>query len=805
MKCNVLGWLLGLPFLALVWGLAVQAERNQIIHDLERRTQAALAGNDLEWATARFNVTEGRLIGSAYSEDERRRALQIVQRTWGVWQIDDEIALIDKAPNYVWGATVERDNLQLTGYVPNERARREILKVAEKQFPGRSVQDKMRPARGAPGEELWIDGISFGLRQLMQLKTGGRVDLNGTRLEVSGEAESVVAYRSIKGDFTRRLPSGILLAKDEVQPPSVSPFTWRATHKAGQIEFSGYVPAGADRGRIIEITKDVFPNAAIVDKMSEAGGAPENWLSAIATVIRGMANLESAEARFDDRAVVFTGRTVKELTAERVASTLQLGMPDRFQLDHRIGFVEPTLPKIDPFITTVTTDGEKVSLTGYAPDERGRQRLVAAAKQYFPNREIVDALAYGTGAPAGWLTCGDAGLLGLSKLDRGRAELRGEVLGLTGTTRDEKVAAGLPGEVRAAANRACKDTIKVEVKQPPEPELKWQAVSLDKRLELSGQVVNSDVKAALLADAQSLFPDHTIVDEMRIEPASSTKWSKVARLGLAQLAQLRSGVAQIDGLVLSLDGIAPDTAVSTAVKTRVERGIQPGYTGQVKLQVKSDAMIWSEQEAKRKSDAAASEAQRKKAQEAARLAALEEVQRRAAKVAADALAAQRELAAAKERERQQEAARLAAANTRSRDAAEAQADRRLAEVRKMAQKCKNDLNETISNGIITFEIASNQLTQASISTLDRLIEQYSNCPGARLEIAGHTDATGDAASNLSLSERRAEAVLDYFVGKGLPRDKFVARGYGETRPRIDNTTAANRARNRRIEFDVLAY
>ena len=809
MKCNILGWLLGLPILVLVWGLAVKGEHPHIISDLESRAQARLERAQIDWAKASFDSTEGKLSGAAYSERERMLALEIVRQTWGVWEVQDQTALIAEAPNYVWGAAVEDHNLHLSGFVPNERARRQILKVAKVRFPRHAVRDDMQPARGAPGEDLWIDGIRFGLRQLMQLKQGGRVDLQGTKLGIRGEAESVTAYRSIKGDFSRRLPSGILLAKDEVLPPRVSPFEWRAKYQANQVEIEGNVPSGKARDKIIEVIKEALPKAAIVDKMTTASGEPENWLETISVTLRQMANLEVAETHISDHRVLFTGQAQKEKTAERVISELQVGMPDAFKLVHKIAFREATLQTVSPFTTSLATDGEKVSLSGFAPDERSRQRLVATARQSFPKREIVDALTYANGAPPGWLTCANAGLLGLARLDKGRAELSGTILRLSGDTRQEKVAKELPAQVRAAANRACKDTVKIEVKTPPEPRLKWQVSSVEKKLELSGDVIDSDIKALLLEDAKKLFPKRDIVDNMRITPGSSKKWAKVVRLGLEQLAKLRSGLVRLDGLVLTLNGVAPDTAVSTQVKARIKRGMPPGYNGQAFIEVKSDAMIWSEQEAKRKSQAAAAEIARKKAEEEKRAASLREVQRRAAEAAAKARAAaeEQQRREAEARRRAEEAARLAAEDAAKRRAEARQreeAAKAAAAARQAAAACKKELNETAGRGIIRFESGSNQLTENSTSTLDRLIATYRNCPGPKLEIAGHTDSIGAASDNLELSKRRAEAVLEYFVAQGLPRDKFIARGYGETQPRASNASATSRARNRRIEFDVIA-
>jgi len=866
MKFSVLGWLLGLPLVVLIWGLAIQGERLAVAHDLEQRTKIALDRHDLIWAKPEFNLTEGRLTGAAYSENERREALAIAKRVWGVWQVRDETALVEKAPNYVWGAAVKDDNLLLTGYVPNESARRHILKSARRQFPDHAVRDKMQPARGAPGESIWIDGIDFGLRQLMQLKQGGRVDLQGTQLGVKGEAESVTAYRTIKGDFYRRLPSGIKLANDGVKPPAARPFEWRVTYKASQVELDGHVPPGKAHDKLIEIAKQAFPKAAIVDKMTEASGAPADWLGAVSTVLRSLAQLEVGSASFLDEEVKVSGFAIKEATSEKVAHALRIAIPDSFKLNHSIAFREPTLPTISPFTTSIENNGKAIKLSGYAPDELGRQRLLASVRKHFGERKVVDEVSYANGAPAGWLTCVNAGVAGLARLDKGSASLSDAILRLVGETRDEKVGADLPAEVRAAANRACTDTIEIQVKTPPEPQIKWQAVSIDKKIEFSGSVINSAIKETLLKDVKRLFPGFEVVDKMRVDPGKSAKWEKVVHLGLEQLAKLRSGLARLDGLVLTLDGVAPDTAVATQVKARITRGIAPGYTGQAAIEVKSNAMIWSEQEAKRKSEAAATEATRKKDQEAKRQAALREVQRKAAAAAAkaraeaEAEARQREKktvdpggspsdrdaatpkdnkaavassstapagaapskdnpeaarkkaieaearrrveAAVVDVQRKAEQARQEAARRAAERAAKQAAERRAK--RLAAEKCRDQLNATVKGGLILFEVGSNRLTESSTKTLDKLIETYRDCPGAQLEIGGHTDSSGRSRENQALSQRRAEAVLDYFVTKGLPRDRFIARGYGETRPLASNQTAENRAKNRRIEFEIMA-
>jgi OOP family OmpA-OmpF porin len=83
-----------------------------------------------------------------------------------------------------------------------------------------------------------------------------------------------------------------------------------------------------------------------------------------------------------------------------------------------------------------------------------------------------------------------------------------------------------------------------------------------------------------------------------------------------------------------------------------------------------------------------------------------------------------------------------------------------------------------------------------------MIETAMRCPSAAIEVGGHTDTDGDADANMTLSQRRAQAVVDYMVRAGMPADRLKAVGYGQTEPVASNDTDEGKAQNRRIEFLV---
>ena len=73
----------------------------------------------------------------------------------------------------------------------------------------------------------------------------------------------------------------------------------------------------------------------------------------------------------------------------------------------------------------------------------------------------------------------------------------------------------------------------------------------------------------------------------------------------------------------------------------------------------------------------------------------------------------------------------------------------------------------------------------------------------KVEVQGHTDSDGDEGSNMDLSQRRVENVSRALVSMGVSSDRLLSRGYGESRPIADNSTAAGRALNRRVQFVII--
>lgn len=103
---------------------------------------------------------------------------------------------------------------------------------------------------------------------------------------------------------------------------------------------------------------------------------------------------------------------------------------------------------------------------------------------------------------------------------------------------------------------------------------------------------------------------------------------------------------------------------------------------------------------------------------------------------------------------------------------------------------------------IKFDTGSAKLKNTSFADLDKLTKILNDNKAVKIEIGGHTDNTGNLASNNKLSQQRAQSVVTYLVGKGITKNRLVSKGYGPSKPVANNGNAQGRQQNRRVEITV---
>lgn len=129
----------------------------------------------------------------------------------------------------------------------------------------------------------------------------------------------------------------------------------------------------------------------------------------------------------------------------------------------------------------------------------------------------------------------------------------------------------------------------------------------------------------------------------------------------------------------------------------------------------------------------------------------------------------------------------------------------------LQDKLPNAVVERVGEGIqitfdsgILFAVNAARLQSAAEGNLTDLVASLEDYEGTDVLVVGHTDSTGEAPYNQSLSERRADAARNFLVGAGLESGRVTAVGMGETEPIASNDTDAGRQENRRVEVAIFA-
>src|SRR5690606_12844628 len=128
------------------------------------------------------------------------------------------------------------------------------------------------------------------------------------------------------------------------------------------------------------------------------------------------------------------------------------------------------------------------------------------------------------------------------------------------------------------------------------------------------------------------------------------------------------------------------------------------------------------------------------------------------------------------------------------------------------QTCALPILERVGEGIrliknestVNFDFDSADLTSTAQSNLDKLAKVFIDNPKTQISIYGYTDSVGREQYNLRLSRTRANAVKSYLVKKGIGTKRITTQGMGPADPVASNDTDAGRAKNRRVEFSIVA-
>ncbi|MGI9382293.1 MAG: OmpA family protein [Methyloligellaceae bacterium] len=539
----------------------------------------------------------------------------------------------------------------------------------------------------------------------------------------------------------------------------VSPYTWWVSRKGDRIKIKGHVPSKNDRRTILGIIKANLPDLELEDRMKRAAGAPPQqvWLGAISFALKQIGELKHGIARLEDTAFSLSGEARSAAAHKAVVSALKSELPGGVTLKSN----SVTPPAVSPFAWSANLDKVSLTLRGAVPSEAARFKITEHAKAQFARTALVDEMQLAAGAPEGWSTAVTLALTQLSRLERGKVALSDVVLTIEGVAKDEGTATDVAKAVRGNLPAIYKSNESIEF-QKPEPPTAEEKV--DSRTDASPTAPETQPR---VATAQP----ETVSEAAKAIPFTWSARRKTGRVTLTgNIPNEDSRQVLMEAVRYGFPGAAVDDRMVLA------GGAPDGWLSAAKLGLAQLQRLKS--------------GQAKLTDRALHLSGIAETPNEAQTIKATLMSSL--------------PATFQASDAITITAAAVDHAVQIARTGPSAEieKCQSFMDEILKRNTIQFETGLDRLLRDSMPVLDELVGVARRCQRTRIVVSGHTDADGETLNNLDLSRKRAQAVVEFLISKGVTAKRLTAIGYGDTRPVAPNDTQSNKARNRRIEFVV---
>lgn len=607
---------------------------------------------------------------------------------------------------------------------------------------GRIERDLARRANASLAQTVGAAG--FSTAQGLDLHLNGWIFDEKTRGAALAAAAALPGVRAVKDGLSA--------------PLRRSPYVWRARLVNNALTLSGAVPTPAARLAIVVAAQKAAPKARIIDEMSYYSGAPPSFVGDAQGVLPTLARLVEGEVVLRNSDVAVSGRA--RTSAEYQAALAQLrALPG----GARLAKADIAEPRTEPFIFKAESDGKMIALSGAAGSKAARAAVLAEAKRKFPDRKLADNLHIAPHAPRNFLLAAREGLGQLAKLRFGRLTLRDSRASLSG----EAVSVAAADRERTDFVAAMPDGYAVETDisaPPPAAESKPAAPSPAARVGAPKPPAPSPAATAAASKppAPSRAAQVAASEPTKLSPAAPAAASRSPK-------QLPAAPAAANSPKLSLPVASNPPKLSPPT---------PVASKPLKL---SAAAPSAESKPDRLSLAPAP---------ASRSPALSPP--------APAASKSSELSLAGPAASKSPTLSPAAPPAASKSAALSPPGR----APLSAGDCREKMMALVRARPIQFAFASADIDPRSRAVLDDLVAIAKRCPSVKFEVAGHTDDIGLTSRNLLVSRERAAAVVAYLVAAGINPGRLTAVGYGETKPLVPNDSDENRAKNRRIEFNI---
>ena len=579
--CNWKKWIWpGIFAVVILTALSTWFRADVVQDDLTAKALEDLKTNH-SWADVSLDGRDLTLKGTAPSPEAATAALRIADKAYDVRIVSDASDLLAIASPFTLNADKSDGKVVLTGNVPNDDIRAEIVSAAKATAPNSTIDDKMTLARGA--SDGFSDMAKFSIGELAGLESG-IASISDAGISVTGVASSFDTYDAAVANLAGTIPADGKVIKAEIIPPTASPYEWMADYDGKAVTLSGFAPDANTRSAIEASVKEQLPEATITNNIRIAEGAPANLADAAKYATGFFPGFTQGRASFSDTAFSISG--VAKSPAEYEAAIDNLpNLTSGFELAENN--IQPI--GVSPYKWDATQDGKTVVLTGFAPSTDSRDRIEENAKTNFPNATIDNQLEIAGGETAQYDPATVYSLDMLQHFTAGEANMVDNNLSITGRAKSFE---DYDAALAAAGNAPEGVALNAKVLPPIVKPYRFSAVKADNKITLSGYVENDDARTTAIEAAKTANAGFEVIDELKLADGvpDGVAWAAATGYGISQLGTLDDGTMSIINGNYAISG----NAASIEIRDAAVSGIQGGLAGGMKLA--SEAIVAPEPE-----------------------------------------------------------------------------------------------------------------------------------------------------------------------------------------------------------------
>lgn len=416
-----LGWLIGVPVLAMLWAGAVSVVGPHL-SDSVAEEGAAIARDSREtgrepWLRVESAGRDLVAFGEAPNADLQAAALNRLRAIPGLRKLDDRTGLIASASPFVLSAALKDDGtIEIGGVRPAETGAATFgQRLSAALSANVSLRDRTRAAYGAPPG--FLAAAEFALARLRDYKPGAVAAVSDTTLSFEGEALDPAAGERLRAAFAAP-PSGFGMGKVAAPPPEIEDFRFAIERRLeGGFRLSGHAASEAARAEILGLLRQGAPGSAVHDGLQVPRGVPDaiNSSALGRFTVRLALLLRSGSVDVHRTVLSVSGSALDARAAAEIEAAMRSDRPDSLSA----GSVALKDEPVSPYRVAIRREGGVLHLSGHLPSEAAREALRASLRSRFFAEVVTDRTRIAEGGPANLEGALVAGIASLATLASG--------------------------------------------------------------------------------------------------------------------------------------------------------------------------------------------------------------------------------------------------------------------------------------------------------------------------------------------------------------------------------------------------